>query len=48
MKWETSVPDSPKDVNSCEISFTTVLNILGKPLPIIRVDFNAPLHYDCL
>ena len=26
MKWETSEPDSPKGVNSCEISFTTVLN----------------------
>ena len=28
MKWETSEPDSPKGVNSCEIFFTIVLNTL--------------------
>ena len=26
MKWETSEPDFPKGVNSCEISYTTVPN----------------------
>ena len=44
MKWETSEPDSPKCVNSCEISFTTVLNALYKPLPMLPVAFNAPFH----
>ena len=35
MKWETSEPDSPKGVNSCEIYFTTVLNTLCKPFPML-------------
>ena len=47
MKWETSEPDSPKGVNSCEISFTTVLNTLCKPFPVPCLAFNAPLHYNC-
>ena len=48
MNWETSEPDSSKGGNYCEISFTTFLNTLCKPLPIFRVAFNAPLHSDCL
>ena len=48
MKWETSEPDSPKGVNSCEISFTIVLKTLSKPFPVLRVAFNAPFHSDCL
>ena len=48
MKWETSEPDYPKDVNSCEISFTTVLDTLCKPFPMLHISFNSPFHYDCL
>ena len=48
MKWETYEPDSPKGVISCEISFTTVLNTLCKPFPMLRVAFNAPFYYKCL
>ena len=48
MKWETSEPDSPKGVNSCKISFTTVLNNLCKTFPMLRVYFNVPFHSDCL
>ena len=48
MKWETSEPDSPKVLNSCEIYFTTVLNTLFKPFPVFLVAFNAPLHYKYL
>ena len=47
MKWETPEPDSPKSINSREIYFTTVLNILCKPFPNLPVDFSAPLHSDC-
>ena len=46
IKWETYEPDSPKGVNSCEISFTTVLNTLCKPVPMLRLAFNAPFHSD--
>ena len=31
-------------VNSCEISFTIVLNTLCKPFPMLHVGFNAPFH----
>ena len=48
MKWETSEPDSPKGVNSYEISFTILLNTLCKPFLILRVAFNAPFHLNCL
>ena len=48
MSWETSEPDYPKGGKSCEIYFTTVLNNLCKNLPMSRVDFNSPLHSDCL
>ena len=48
MKGETYEPDSPKISNACEISLITALNNLCKPLPIFRVDNNAPLHYTCL
>ena len=48
MKWETSEPDSPKAVNSCEMSFTNILNTFCKPFPVLRVAFNAPFHSDCL
>ena len=48
MKWETSEPDFPKGVNYGEISFTTVLNTLCKPLTMLHVAFNAPFHSDCL
>ena len=41
MKWETFETDSPKGVNSCKIYFTTVLNTLCKPFPVLRVAFNA-------
>ena len=37
-----------KGVNYCEISFTTVLNTLCKPFPMLHVAFNAPFHSDCL
>ena len=46
MKWETSEPDSPKLVNSYEISFTIILNTLCKPFPILCVALNAPFHSD--
>ena len=46
MKWETSEPDSPKGVNYCKISFTTVLNTLYKTFTIIRVAFNSLFHSD--
>ena len=46
MKWETFEPDSPKLVNSCEISFTVVLNTLCRPFPILCVALNAPFHSD--
>ena len=36
--------DYPKGGKSCEISFTTVLNTLYKPLPIFCVAFNTPFH----
>ena len=48
IKWETSEPDSPKGGKSCEISFTTVLNTLCKPLPMFCIDLNAPFNYDCI
>ena len=48
MKPETSEPDYPKAVNSCEISFKTVLNTLCKPFPMLWVDFNTPFHSDFL
>ena len=46
MKWDTSEPDYPKLVNSCEISFTIVLNTLCKHFPILCVALNAPFHSD--
>ena len=48
MKWETSDRDSQKCGKSCEIYFTTVLNTLCKPFPMLRVAFNSPFHSDCL
>ena len=48
MKWEISETDYPKAVNSYEISFTTVLNILCKLFPMLCVSFNAPFHSDCI
>ena len=48
MKWETSEPDSTKGFNSREIYFTTVLNTLCKPFPMLCVYFNAPFHYNWL
>ena len=44
MKWETSDPDSPKIGKTCEILFTAALKTLCKPLPMFRVDNNAPFH----
>ena len=46
MKWETSEPDSTKGINSCEISYTNVLNTLCKPFPMLNIAFNAPSHCD--
>ena len=37
IKWETSEPDATKVANSCEISFTTVLNTLCKPFPMLHL-----------
>ena len=48
MKWETSEPDSPKGVNYCEMYFTTVLNTLCKPFPVLCVAFNTPFRSDCI
>ena len=48
MKWETSEPDYPKGVNSRKIYFTTLLNTLCKPFPMLHVSFNALFHSDCL
>ena len=48
IKCETYEPDSPKDGNSCKISFTEVFNALCKPLPMDYVAFNAPFHSDFL
>ena len=48
MKWETSEPDSPTGGKSCEISFTTALKTLCKPLLMFCVAFNDPFPYDCL
>ena len=45
MKWETSEPDSPKGINSCKTPFTTVLNTLCKPFPMLHVAFNAPFQF---
>ena len=44
MKWETSETDPPKGGKSCEISFTTVLNTLCKPLPVFCVALNSRFH----
>ena len=46
MKWETSEPDYPKLVNSCEISITIVLNTLCKPFPVLCVALNDPFRSD--
>ena len=48
MKWETSEPDSPKGVNSCEIFYTNVWNTLCQPFPLLRIAFNALFYSDCL
>ena len=48
LKWETSEPDYTKGGKYFKISFTTVLNTLCKPLPMIYVSFNNPFHSDCL
>ena len=39
---------SCRGVNSCKISFTTVLNTLCKYFPMLRVAFNAPFRSDFL
>ena len=46
MKWDTYEPDSPKLVNSCEISDRILLNTLCKPFPILCVALNYPFHCD--
>ena len=48
IKQETSEPDSPKIGKTREISFTTDLKILPKPLLMFRVDNNAPPRYVCI
>ena len=48
MKFDTSESDSPKLFNSLFSSFTTGLNNLLKPLPILFDESSAPFHYFCV
>ena len=44
MKCDTSEPDSPYICNVLFSSFTTVLNNLCKPLPILFAESSDPFH----
>ena len=46
--WKLLNQILPKVSILAKISFTTVLNTLCKPFPVLRVAFNAPFRSGCL